>query len=586
VTQKNKTKSPNTGVAVEETCKLAHQRLVAGKIDAAQELFHRVLKVAPGHAPALHFLGLTYAKQGNPQQAVLWIKQAVRAAPNYTNAYANLACLLAGLGRWEESVAAAGRTLQLDPNLTDARILLAQGLAHLGRHEDVRQIVHDLSQIGKHDEAIALLNDLVQVRPDDVRYLAMLGESHIALEQHAQAAQVYERAVALKPDSPKFWNNLGAAAKFSHDPQRSMEAFQKAVELAPSNSNYRMKLAQSLMDMARISMDTDKTDQAIRELNKVIELQPDNAHAHVYRSCLNLVLGKVREGWDESEWRHKLADSIKLDIPGRQWDGADPRGKRLMVHWEQGFGDVIQFARFLPVLAQMGAQVIMACPLELQRLMTSLKGISRVADQGQVSYDAWTALLSIPRLLRTDMDSLPKETPYLWAPQEDCDYWRERLAGDRGFRVGLVWATSSKLGLQMPKAIPPQTLAGLLDVPGVTFYSLFVGASAGDLAILGDRIIDLSPELKDFAVTAAVMKQMDLIISIDTAAAHLAGAIGAPVWVLLGWLADWRWMRDRSDSPWYPTARLFRQPATGDWESLVSQVRQELVARRNRWGGR
>jgi tetratricopeptide (TPR) repeat protein len=392
----NKAKSDNSGVAVEQTCKLAHQRLVAGEIDAAQELFHQVLKVAPGHAPALHFLGLTYARQGNGQEAVLWIKQAVKAAPNDTHAYANLACLLADLGRWEELVAAAGCVIQLDPNLAQARILLARGLAHLGRHEDVGQIVRGLSQAGKHDEAIALLKDLVQVRPDDVRYLDMLGESHIALEQHAQAAQVYERAVALKPDSPKFWNNLGAAAKFSHDTQRSMEAFQKAVELAPSNSNYRMKLAQSLMDMARISMDTDKTDQAIRELNSVIELQPDNAYAHVYRSCLNLVLGKVREGWDESEWRHKLADSIKLDIPGRQWDGADPRGKRLMVHWEQGFGDVIQFARFLPILAQMEAQVVLACPLELQRLMTSLKGISQVADQGQGAWGTGPPNLPTP----------------------------------------------------------------------------------------------------------------------------------------------------------------------------------------------
>jgi tetratricopeptide (TPR) repeat protein len=400
------------------------------------------------------------------------------------------------------------------------------------------------------------------------------------LEQYGLAVQVYERAVAFRPDWAELRNNLGTAVKPLLDTTRTTEAFRKAVALSPENIVYRMNLAKALMDAL---MDEDDAGAVLGELDKAVEIQPDHADAHACRGAMKLRLGKMPEGWDEWEWRLKAAKVLPGHFPGVQWDGADPRGKRLLVHWEQGLGDVIQFARFLPVLIQKGAKIILLCLPKLRRLMSSVKGISQVAtldDGGELSYDARVAVCSLPYLLRTDMDSLPRETPYLWAPQEDCDHWRERLAGDRNFRVGLVWATAVNASARTPKSIPAQTVAGLLDVLGVTFYSLFVGASPGDLATLGDRIIDLSLELKDFAVTAAVMKQMDLVITIDTAAAHLAGAIGSPVWILLPRVADWRWLRNRSDSPWYPTARLFRQPAPGDWESVVSQVRRELMDRR------
>jgi tetratricopeptide (TPR) repeat protein len=578
--RENQAESDNGGIDVEQTCKLAHQRLLAGEVDAAQEIFHQVLKVSPEYAPALHFLGLTYSMQGNLAEAVVWVRQAVTAAPGYTQARANLACLLAEQGRWEESAAAAGRAIQLDPNMAGSRIVLARALAHLGRHAEVDQIVRGLSQAGKHDEEIAILKDIIEARPNDVRYLEMLGLSYITLGQFAPAAGVYERAVALAPDSAKLWNQLGAAAGLAMDVRRGLEAFEKAVELDPSNSRFHLNLGMALMDL-------DKHEQALREMDKSIEIQPDHVEAHVCRASLNLLLGKMREGWDESEWRRKLGNAVAITCPGREWDGGDPRGKRLLVHWEQGFGDIIQFARFLPVLAHKGARVIFFCQPRMQRLLGSLKGIDSVVtlERGEsATYDAWIAMGSLPRLFGTAMDSLPRETPYLWPPEEDCVRWRERLAGDRSFRVGLIWATASGFRARMSKSIPAQTAIGLLDVPGVTFYSLLVDASAGDLAVMGDRIIDLSPELKDFAVTAAVMKQMDLIITIDTATAHLAGAIGVPVWILLQSSADWRWLVNRSDSPWYPTARLFRQPSPGDWKSVVFHVRRELAARaQSKW---
>lgn len=461
---------PTREVTIDEAFMIAHGHLAAGRIQQAAEILGAILKVAPRHAPAMHFLGVARLKSGDIGQAVDLVAQAVALMPDDPAAHFNLSCPLAEQGRWAEAVASARRAVELKGDFLEARSLLARGLVHLGAD----------------DEALGILKELVRTRPQDSSYWTRLGKSLVHLgrldEIAAFAAQL-------------------AGARFP----ASAVAFERA----------------------------------------------------------------TRRTW--------------ANLPGRQWDGTNPQGRRLLICWEQGFGDVIMFVRFVPHLARRGASVILVCQRALSRLLSGVEGVGSIVEHaGELTlppYDAYLPLVELPGALGIDISSAPpNEVPYVCAPKEESRVWRERLADDRNFHVGLVWSTVSTATTRRERSIPAGTMLDLLDVPRVSFYGLNVGARPEDLAIFGPRLKDLSPELNDFAQTAAVMKQMDLVITIDTAAAHLAGALGMPMWVLLPAGADWRWMNYRRDSTWYPTARLFRQILPGDWQPPLADVRRELTA--------
>lgn len=367
--------------------------------------------------------------------------------------------------------------------------------------------------------------------------------------RYREACAKYREAAALDPRGPSPWYNLGIA----HD---------ELLEPAAAEVAYR----------------------------RAIALDPELAEAHVNLALCLLKQGHLVEAWPEYEWRwhprHPAENTVRLPTLGRpRWNGEDIRGKTLLLAPEQGHGDTIQFCRFASVLRAKGVRTAMVVHPALAPLLRRAHDVARVIEIGERfgphEYDCWTLPLTLPRLLRTTLDSIPADVPYIGTDAARVAAWSARLAGLPGRRrVGIAWSGRARHPNDARRSIPAATFAALLDCPDVAFVAVQKGAAEGDAAILAARgnFLDPDGDLHDFADTAALMQCLDLIISVDSSPVHLAGALARPVWVLLPHNPDWRWLLGRSDSPWYPTARLYRQPEPGDWVSVLVAVRERLAA--------
>jgi len=296
-----------------------------------------------------------------------------------------------------------------------------------------------------------------------------------------------------------------------------------------------------------------------------------------------LVRGDFLQGWEEYEWRWKTKDAAfpERNFAQPQWDGSPLEGRTLLLHAEQGLGDAIQFIRYLPLVAQNGGNIVLECQPELQRLFQRMAPDLPVLAMGQAlpAFDVHCPLMSLSRVFSTDLGNIPQTVPYLHADAAEAALWGERLAGlGSSLKVALVWAGNPTNKNDRKRSLKLASLAPLAEVPGVRFISLQKGDATAEARTLpaGVALIDVAEDLKDFADTAALLANLDLVISVDTAVVHLAGAMGRPVWTLLPFAPDWRWLLGRADSPWYPTMRLFRQPAIGDWDAVIAEVREQL----------
>jgi hypothetical protein len=330
-------------------------------------------------------------------------------------------------------------------------------------------------------------------------------------------------------------------------------------------------------------MEQLKLDEAEASFRRAIELRTDFADAHNDLAMCLLLRGDFSQGWQEYEWRWKLPEIRRIDpkIPGPAWDGSPLDGESIFLHAEQGFGDTIQFARYIPMVAQRGARVILACQPEVAPLIRQIEGIERIILPGEPrpACDTHLPLLSLPRIFETRLDTIPAKVPYIHADPERAEHWKSRLAEHAGsLKVGLCWSGRAMHSRDIFRSIPPEQLAPLASVEGVRFFSLQKGAATAPPIPL----IDPTPELHDFSDTAALINNLDLVITVDTAVAHVAGAMGKPVWLLLSFCPDWRWLLERPDSPWYPTARVFRQASAGDWRAVMLDVANALAAARNK----
>ena len=313
--------------------------------------------------------------------------------------------------------------------------------------------------------------------------------------------------------------------------------------------------------------------EALACYGRALALKPDYAEAHLNRSLALLLTGEFDEGWQEYEWRFAVARyDRKFDQP--LWSGEPLAGASILIHAEQGFGDTLQFVRYIPAVAERGGRVVLEVPESLVRLARTVAGASEVVAAGDPlpGFDCHCPLLSLPRVFKTNLATIPNAVPYLRVPAEASAGWAERIPTTPGPRVGIVWAGTT-VG-----AIDLRLLQPLWEVDGVSWFSLQVGERSGDISSLdGVKIADLSPWLADFAETAAAVCRLDLVISVDTSVAHLAGALGRPTWLLLRYPPEWRWLLEREDSPWYPTARLFRQRKEGDWPCVAREVAAALA---------
>jgi len=325
--------------------------------------------------------------------------------------------------------------------------------------------------------------------------------------------------------------------------------------------------------------------EALQSYAQALALEPDDAQAHWNEALTRLALGDYRRGWAKYEWRWRNPalgmDARLSDRP--QWSGtADLAGKTVLVHAEQGFGDALQFIRYAPRVAALGARVLVACAPQLRALFEGVEGVAQalVPDAGAIpDFDFHIPLMSLPLAFGTTLDTIPDGTAYLPADTTAVRAWQSRMAPHQGRRIGLAWSGNPKFGRARIKACPVGLMARLAAVAGCVFVSLQTGEAAAETAALrhsGSTVLDYTAELGDFKATAALVAALDLVISVDTAVAHLAGALGKPVWILLPYAADWRWLVDREDSPWYPSARLLRQPRRGDWDAVIARATAEL----------
>jgi tetratricopeptide (TPR) repeat protein len=421
---------------------------------------------------------------------------------------------------------------------------------------------------GKIPEAAKLYAALARAFPATAKFHANLGVCLRRLGRPGAAIVSHRRALALAPEEAAIHTSLGNALRDLGQYEESLAVHGRALELAPGNATVRYNYALALRDARGF-------DDALRILIELNQESPENPEFAWDLAITRLHMGDYREGFRGYEARWRLPRNETPLRDGPQWDGGPITGKSIFLQNEQGFGDAIQFVRFVPRLAQRGARVVLECAPELQRLFAGVEGVSETVLAGSQApvTDASTPLASLPRLFGVTLANLDAKAPYLKAP---ASIELPPLASRAPFRVGLVWSGKPR---PHDRSWPLRALAPLLGDPRVAFISLQTGPHAGALARSGfDHVVhELGSRLKDFADTAAAMEQMDLVITVDTASAHLAGALGRPAWVLLRHVADWRWLDGRADSPWYPTLRLFRQTYADDFDKPVEAMRADLA---------
>jgi Flp pilus assembly protein TadD len=450
-------------------------------------------------------------------------------------------------------------------------------------HDADARVAHGvvLQRLGRVSDAAARYREALALHPGDRIAQCNLGVVLRELGEFDAAEAVLRAAVAERPEFVPALTNLGLVLCELDRPADAAEALEQAAAMSPQAAEIHFALAGAYSAMYRL-------EEAKASYRRALALRPEFVATRWNLSHLELLTECFREGWElfESRWAIEPLASRRWSGVAPQWTGQDPRGKTLYVFAEQGFGDTLQFVRYVPLAVERGARVILRVQPELVRLAATLAGVPDVGPVGGAppECDFYCPIMSLPRAFGTTFGTIPAAVPYLTADRDAVDAWRHRL-GDRGrLRIGLVWSSGirhyerSIFYAGVAKSMTLAQLAPLARVRDVVFYSLQKGEPGREAARPppGMRLVDLAGELGDFADSAALIEALDLVISVDTAAVHVAGALGKPVWNLVKYHACWRWLRGRSDSPWYPTMRLFRQPDPGDWSSVVEEAAEAL----------
>ncbi|HZR62196.1 MAG TPA: tetratricopeptide repeat protein [Xanthobacteraceae bacterium] len=427
----------------------------------------------------------------------------------------------------------------------------------------------------RFEEALAAYDSGLRLAPDDPELRNGRGVALLELRRPAEARDDFERALAADPDCLDALGNLGNALLKLNRPEEALAAYDRALKIVPNN-------AQLLTNRAVALRRLDRPQEALMSAARALAEKPDFAQARFVAGVARLTLGDFAAGWRgyEARWSVGTLALQRRDFAAPQWRGTEPfAGKTILLHAEQGFGDAIQFMRYAPLVAARGAHVVLEVRRELMRLAASLLGVATMVAHGDAlpPFDYHCPLFSLPLAFATHEATIPAGIPYLRPVEDDVAAWRARLPLRRPL-VGLCWSGERTYDNDINRSLTLATLAPLIDVPGAQFVSLQRDVRDADTALLARRtdIVGIGQQFTDFADTAAAIAALDLVISVDTAVAHLAGAIGKPLFLLLPFAADFRWLRERCDSPWYPSARLFRQPRFGDWASVVEAVRTEV----------
>jgi len=591
-----------------------------GDLARAEMYYRQALRLRPDLAEAYTGLGILLAQRGDPAGAEGCFRQAVRLKPSLAQAHSNLGIVLHQLGRLSEAEACHRQGLRLQPDFaaghnnlglvlatqdrlieaevsyhealrwrpdfTEAHnnleaVLIAQGKkaeasgrkavrlrpGSAAAHNDLGQV---LVEQGKSEEALTHFREALRLKPGLAEVHNNLGIALALKNHHAEAERCFRESLRIRPDRAGTHNNLGIALHQQDRLEEALTCCQQALRLAPDYAEAHTSLGLVLQGQGR-------HPEALACFDRAVQLAPEFADGHWNRALALLLTGNFAQGWPAYEWRWKTRQLTPRSFPQPCWDGSPLAGRTILLHSEQGLGDTLQFVRYAPLVKLLGGNVVLECPPELVRILHTCAGISQIVTPGTPlpPFDIHCPLQSLPLAFGTTLETIPASIPYLAADSERMAEWRARLATDpAGFRVGLVWSGRPKDARANNPNCTLAHFAPLAAVKGITFYSLQKGIPAVQAGNPppGLKLIDPTANLVDFADTAGLIANLDLVISVDTSVVHLAGALGKTVWVVLPAVPDFRWLLGRADSPWYPSLRLFRQDTPGDWQGVFARM--------------
>jgi len=531
------------------------------RLERGIRLIEKVLRIDPGVASAHNNRGIALRDLERLGEAVASYDRAIALKPDFAQAYNNRGVALKELERLEEAVASYDRAIALKPDYAEA--YSNRGLA-----------LRDLNRL---DEAVASYDRAIALKPDYAEAYSNRGIALRDLKRLDEAIASYDRAILLKPDYAGAYSNRGTALRSLNRLDEAIASYDRAIALKPDYAEAYSNRGVALCDLKRFAEAAASCDQAIA-------LKPRDAGAYYNKSLSCLATGDLARGWKLFEYRKKIPEAFGFrPYPRPLWLGeVPPAGKTVFLYWEQGLGDTVQFCRYAGLVQARGARVVMSVQDPLVRLLRQLEPRIEImgADQEPAAFDLHCPLMSLPLAFATTLETIPSAPRYLAAIPELKAQWAARLPRGSRPRIGLAWSGSPAHPNDHNRSMQPGQLQPLLSFDA-DWFCLQKEFRAGDAAAFRGcpRIAFLNEGVQDFADTAAVIDQLDLVIAVDTSVAHLAGALGKPVWILLPFSADWRWLLDRDESPWYPSARLFRQPRIDDWSSVIAQVTSELASR-------
>ena len=569
-----------------------------GDLDGAAASYREALRLRPSFLEAQNNLANVLVAQGEYAEAVAIYEGILRVRPDAAQTHNNLGAALRQQGRLEEALACYRRALRLDPEFADAHNNLGDVLAAQGQLDDAAACLRQalwlrpnypealnnlgavLSKQKKLEEAIGCYRRSLELRPNQADTRLSLANLLMEQGQFPEAETCLRDAVELRPHWAEAHNNLGNALLEQDRVEEALGSYQRALQLRPDYAEVYDNRAQAYLALG-------KPEEALAQFEQALRLCPDSPKSHMGVAIALLVLGDYERGWREYEWRWKCEEFPPRNFSQPLWDGSPLDGRTILLHAEQGLGDTLQFVRYATVAKQRGGRVIVACQKQLLGVLGRTPGIDRLVDYAEAlpAFDVHAPLLSLPRILGTTVQTIPSPIPYIHPDPELVQRWRSELSAYKGFKIGFAWQGNPRYRADRRRSFPISALAPLASVPGVHLFSLQKGAGAEQIRSLAELpcVVDLGSRLDEtagpFCDTAAVMQSLDLVICPDMSLAHLAGAMGVPVWIALPLVPEWRWLWNRQDSPWYPSARLFRQKRLGDWTELFQRIAAALAER-------
>jgi tetratricopeptide (TPR) repeat protein len=564
------------------------------RFELARDTLLKALKLDSRSVDALINLAFALQALGQYEDALRYVENALKIQPSNVTGLNNRGNLLWLLKRYDEALQPLNKAIALQPKFLDALCNRSNALIALERYDDalkdldlalsfnprdpivLNNRANVLWALDRRDDALGNFDLALAADPSDLSILKDRGSALLFAERESDALECFDRGLAIKPDDMYFLFKKGTALAKLNRFEDALACFDRTLEVDASNVDALNGRGNALASLTRAA-------EAIASYNKAIELEPETPEAHWNRSLTLLQVGNFKDGLTEYEWRWntKSFTTKPRDFRKPLWLGNAPvAGKVVFIHAEQGFGDSIQFARYIPMVAALGAKVVVEVQAPLKILFSTIKGVAKVIAFGEElpAFDMHCPMLSLPLAFKTELETIPSGVPYLWADAVGIQNFREILPRSEKKLIGIAWAGRSSFGGDRSRSIGLEGIASLMHSEGCHFIGIQKDLRDGDQELMATlpNFTWVGDKLSDFSSTAALMSTLDLIISSDTSVVHLAGALARPAWILLEHKPDWRWLLERSDSPWYPTTRLFRQAKLGDWESVVTSAKDAL----------